>query len=125
MVSHGYVPMDLKMSTLVPIPKNRKKSLNVTTNYRAIALSSVCGKILDHILLRKYNDKLATSDLQFGFKKKHSTTQRTFVLNEIVQYYANEGSQVKAVLLDASKAFDRVNYVKLFHLADFVHYSCR
>ena len=116
MVTHGYVPLDLRISTLIPIPKNKKKSLNVSNNYRAIALSSVLGKTLDHILLLKYRDNLFTSDLQYGFKKHHSTTQCTFVLNEVIQYYLNNDSPVNVVLLDASRAFDRVNYVKLFRL---------
>ena len=54
--------------------------------------------------------------MQYGFKKKHGTTQCTFVVNEIIQYYLNNYSNVYVTLLDASKAFARVNYVKLFHL---------
>ena len=33
---------------------------------------------------------------------------------ETIQYYKSKGSNVHALLLDASKAFDRVNYIKLF-----------
>ncbi len=40
----------------------------------------------------------------------------TFVAMEAVQYYVNKGSAVNMVLLDASKAFDKVHYVKLFRL---------
>ena len=47
MLSHGYVPKDFLLSTLVPIPKNRRKSLNNSDNYRAIALGSILGKLLD------------------------------------------------------------------------------
>ena len=116
MVFHGFAPMDLRISTLVPIPKNKRKSINTSENYRAIALSSVIGKILDNVLLLKYHDVFNTSSMQYGFKKKHGTTQCTFVVNEIVKYYMNNGSNVYVTLLDASKAFDRVNYVKLFRL---------
>ena len=35
---------------------------------------------------------------------------------ELVQYYTNSQSSVYSILLDASKAFDRVKYVKLFKL---------
>ena len=72
--------------------------------------------MLDHVILSKFKDSLITQDLQFGFKKRHSTSQCTFVLNEIVQYYENQGTGVKLALLDASKAFDRVEYTKLFKL---------
>ena len=39
MISHGYVPDDMLLSTLIPIPKNKRKSLNGADNYRAIALT--------------------------------------------------------------------------------------
>ncbi len=74
------------------------------------------GKLLDNVILIKYDDVLNTSDMQYGFKKKHGTTQCTFVVNEIIQYYLNNDSHVHMTLLDASSAFDRVNYVKLFRL---------
>ena len=68
MISHRYVPDDMLLSTLIPIPKNKRKSLNSSDNYRAIALSSVMGKLLDHILLNKCKDVFTTSSYQFGFK---------------------------------------------------------
>ena len=35
MIVHGFAPDDFKMSTMVPIPKNKRKSLNYSSNYRA------------------------------------------------------------------------------------------
>ena len=40
----------------------------------------------------------------------------TFVAQEVRNYYVNNGSKVYSVLLDASQAFDRVDYFKLFKL---------
>jgi hypothetical protein len=104
------------MSLLRPIPKNRKKSLNDSSNYRSIAISSILLKIFDKVVLATHSQVLSTSNLQFGFKAKHSTTQCTFVLNEIIDYYMRNDSSVFVTLLDASKAFDRVNYIRLFSL---------
>ena len=59
---------------------------------------------------------MSTSDFQFGFKKKSSTVQFTFVVNEIINYYMSQGGKVYTTLLDASKAFDRVQYEQLFRL---------
>ncbi len=112
MISYGFVPKDLLLSTLIPIPK--KKSLNSSDNYRAIALSSILGKLLDKILLVKCQETFTTSMYQYGFKKSHSTNHCTFVVNEVIQYYKNHNSNVLVTLLDASRAFDRVEYVKLF-----------
>ena len=52
--------------------------------------------------------------MQFGFKEKFSTSQCTFVMSEIISYYNYNRSDVYVMLLDASKAFDRVNYLRLF-----------
>ena len=92
--------------------------MNQSSNYRSIAISSVLLKLLDNVILHKHSHVLGTSDLQFGFKPKHSTTQCTFVVNQVVEYYSSHGSSVYmyVTLLDASQAFDRVNYVRLFRL---------
>ena len=116
MFLHSVVTKEMLLSVIVPIPKNRKKSLGDSSNYRSIAISSLIGKILDHIVLVKHAHVLQTSDLQFGFKAKQSTTQCTFIVREVVDYYVNNNSPVFVTLLDASRAFDRVHYVKLFKL---------
>ena len=53
MLIHGMSPSSLQSSTLVPIPKDKRKSLSVSDNYRAIALSSPLCKVLHTIILRK------------------------------------------------------------------------
>ncbi len=72
--------------------------------------------MLDKIILQKCSGVFLSSDLQYGFKQKHSTNQCTFVVNEVIQYYMNNNTNVLVTLLDASKAFDRVEYIKLFKL---------
>ncbi len=56
------------LGTMVPIPKNKQKSLSNSDNYRVIALSSIIGKILDWVILIKERHVLKSSNLQFGFK---------------------------------------------------------
>ena len=114
MVRHACVPADFALSTLIPIPKNKRKSLNASDNYRAIALSNIFGKVLDHALLMNCSEVFSTSSYQFGFKAKHSTSMCTFVVNETIEYFLQKGSNVYCTLLDASKAFDRVEYGRLF-----------
>ena len=55
-----------------------------------------------------------TSDLQFAYKQNHSTSMCTLTLKEVVKYYTSRQGQVYCCLLDASKAFDRVRFDKLF-----------
>ena len=126
MLSHGVCPEEFSSALLVPIPKNMRRSLNDSDNYRSIALSSILSKILDKVILAKCKAALKTSDHQFGFKERHSTHQCSFIVNEVITEYLRQGSSMYICLLDASKAFDRLAYVQLFselskrHLCPFV-----
>ena len=115
-LQHADVPGALAHSILVPIVKNGKKSKSDGNNYRSIAISSIIGKIFDNVVLKKHCNTLKSSDLQFGFCANRSTSMCTFVLEEITNYYSQFDSPVYIALLDASRAFDRVNFVRLFNL---------
>ena len=115
MLVHGIAPGALLLSTLVPIPKNKRGNKSDSSNYRAIAISSLLGKIFDIIVLTEQCKSLETDNLQFGFKKHSSTVICTALLLETIEYYIENGSDCYLLLLDASKAFDRVEYVKLFN----------
>ena len=49
-------------------------------------------------------------------KNNHSTVLCTAVYIESINHYMNEGSDVYSCLIDASKAFDRVNWGELFSI---------
>ena len=84
-------------------------------HFRSNAISSILSKILDYIIIDQQAHSLITSDHQFGFKPNSSTVLCTTILVETVQYYDENGRQPVYVLqLDASKAFNRVSYSKLF-----------
>ena len=57
-----------------------------------------------------------SSELQFEFKKGIGCSGAIFVLNQTVDYFTSRGSTVYMAALDAQKAFDRVNHVKLFNI---------
>ena len=65
-------------------------------------------------MLNKSGTKLITSDLQFAYKEGMSTTMCMTVMKEVVQHYKSNDSPVYCCVLDASKAFDRIKYDKLF-----------
>ena len=116
MIKHRFAPSDMLISTIVPIPKNKHKSMNSSDNYRAIAVCSVLGKLLESVILYQNKSVFSTSDYQFGFKSNHSTTSCSFVVQEVITYYKTNHSDAFVMFLDASKAFDKVHYCKLFQI---------
>ena len=116
MLIHGYNADDLLVSVIASIPKCIRSSLDSSDNYRGIALCCSLCKVIDYVFINKYLGQLQSSNLQFAFKEGHDTTMCTAVLKETVSYYLDRDSDVYACLLDASKAFDRVHFGKLFSL---------
>ena len=57
---------------------------------------------------------MTTSDYQFGYKENFSTSLCSFLVTETIQYYRSQGSNVYMVLLDCTKAFDKIQHTKLF-----------
>jgi hypothetical protein len=62
----------------------------------------------------RYNDRLDSCDLQFGFKRGRSTTMCSMIVKEVIAHYDSHDSNVYCVFIDASKAFDKVASDKLF-----------
>ena len=55
-----------------------------SSNYRAIALSSIFSKILDWIILVKEKHSLCSSKLQFGFKKGYLQSNAPLVYRKLL-----------------------------------------
>lgn len=111
---HCYLPDSLMSVVLVPIIKSKSGSINSKNNYRPIALASVLSKVVEKVLISRFDDHVYTSTNQFGFKRKHGTDQCIFALKEVIDCYRQLNGAVFVCFLDASKAFDRINHVKLF-----------
>jgi len=114
MMIHGVAPDDMCSSIIIPIPKWKHANATDSSNCRGIALSSIFGKVFDLIFLDKYSDCLCTSELQFGFKAGQSTDMCSMVLKETLAYYVVDGGSAFCKFLDATKAFDGIDYCKLF-----------
>ena len=114
MLVHGTAPAGLLLSTLVPLIKNKRGNKCNSNNYRAIAISSLLGKLFDIIILKEQYTSLSTDVLQVGFKPHSPTTICTSLLRDTIEYYNEHGSDCYLLLLDTSKAFNRVEYIKLF-----------
>ena len=116
MFSHVFTPNLLLSSVITSIPKDTRGNICTSDNYGGISLCSALCKLIDVIIIDKYGDKLFTSELQFAFKKGHSTNMCTSVVKEVASHYNSQKTDVLLCMLDASQAFDRVHYGKLFEL---------
>ena len=114
MLTHGHNPSQLLNIVVKSIPKDMRGSLHSSNNYRGISLCNALCKLIDLIIIEKCDGYLYTSELQFAYKRDHSTMLCTAVFKETVSHFLENGSNVYACLLDASSAFDRVHYGKLF-----------
>ena len=114
MFVHGYLPGSLIKSTLSPIVKDKSGDATDKNNYRPIALTTVCSKLIEIIILNRYEELFNVSNNQFGFRKNSSTDMCIYAFKQVIDYYRKYSSPVYVTFLDASKAFDHVNYWKLF-----------
>ena len=58
MIHHGFAPQAFICANIIPIPKSAKGALTCSDKYRSIAISSVIGKILDHIIIDRQSEFL-------------------------------------------------------------------
>ena len=114
MLLHGFVPNQFQRGNIVPIVKDRHGNQGDMNNYRGITIAPIMSKVFEYSLSIIFRPYLTTSQYQFGFKKKASTSHAIYCLKETVDYYTSHGSNVYCSFLDASKAFDRLVHAGLF-----------
>ena len=120
-LSQACVPDDWKQALVAPIFKKGDKS--TPANYRHISLTSVCCKIMEHIMhsqiMQHMEDLNILSDAQHGFRKRRSCETQLLLTLQDLSSALDYGEQIDAILLDFSKAFDKVPHehlaVKLKH----------
>jgi hypothetical protein len=112
--SHGYVPSKMNISYVTPIPKGKKVSNN-PADYRPISVSTSFANVFETLLLNNIDIMSMISKNQFGYKHRCSCKHAYFTVNETIEYYRTNGSQVYLASLDAQKAFDKLWRIGLFH----------
>ena len=110
MIQHCFVPHDFLNSSITPLIKDSQGDHSSTDNYRALTLSVLLSNLFEHALMKKIGHLLTTDDLQFGYKKRHSTSHAIHTLRTTVDYFTNRGSNVFAAFLDCSKGFAKINH---------------
>lgn len=112
----GYCPMHFKKAEIVPVFKNRSRT-NVT-NYRPISLISNLAKIFEKLLQVRLIEFFCKHNIlskqQFGFQKDTGCKQALATFTDFIYKNLDLSRPVIAVFIDLAKAFDTVNFDKLF-----------
>ena len=111
---HGTVTKSLLACAFIPLYKGGMKDPSKTDSYRAIACSSLLLKLFDNVVILLWGNLLSTDSLQFGFKAGSSTTQCSWMVTEVTNYFLRRGTPCIVALLDCTKAFDMCKFGTLF-----------
>ena len=119
-LSEGTIPDIFKCAAVVPICKGGDRS--IPANYRPVSLTSVIMKVFEKIVRKAIVSHLDVNDVmnstQHGFRKGRSCISALLgVYDEIMHSLMDPEVQcVDMILLDFSKAFDRVDHHILLHI---------
>ena len=111
---HSSVSPLILTCAFLPLFKGGFKNPEKFDSYRAIANGSQILKLFEYVIISIWGSCLNTDSMQFGFKQGVSTTQCTWLVNEVANYFVKRGTAVNSCLLDCSKAFDKCKFDKLF-----------
>ena len=111
---HGRVTSSILVCAFIPLIKNSLKDPSSTESYRAIAASSLVLKLFESCIMLIWGEDLSSDTLQFGFKKKCSTSTASWMVQEVLQHYLKQGSKPVLVVLDCTKAFNLARFDILF-----------
>jgi len=120
-ISLGSLPQDWKTANVAPLFK--KGSRSKPENYRPVSLTSICSKILEHILASSMWSHLdehhIISDSQHGFRRNRSCESQLTLVSHDTCEALNHSGQVDAAVLDFAKAFDKVPHRRLISKLEF------
>ena len=116
-ISQGNIPLDWKTAHVVPIFKKGDKSK--AENYRPVSLTSVVCKLMEHILCsnisKHLDEKKILNDAQHGFRKRRSCESQLILTVQDLATNIDSSGQTDVILLDFSKAFDKVPHERLLY----------
>jgi len=111
-LNQGTIPAVWKEALVVPLFKKGNRSSPV--NYRPVSLTSILCKLCEHVIHSAIINHLSANkilcDAQHGFRKSRSCdTQLILTINDLAKGLEDK-EQTDLILLDFSKAFDKVSH---------------
>ena len=116
-VAQGCIPESWKCAEIIPVYKKNRRP-NSPASYRPVALTSICCKLLERIIMKKLYNYFSNNNLfctdQHGFIKGKSTlTNLISTTNDINNLLDRRKTNVDIIYLDLAKAFDTVSHCKV------------
>ena len=116
----GKLPSTWLSANITPIFKKGEKYK--ASNYRPVSLTCICSKLLEHIvvsqLLNHLDQYKALAEAQHGFRHKRSCETQLLQFLEDLSSSIQGGGQVDVIIMDFTKAFDKVSHQRLLHKLD-------
>ena len=116
----------LKLAEAIPVFKGKGSNLE-SFNFRPISLLSNINKIFEKLMHSRLYNFLSTYNciynLQFGFRKQHSTIHALIDITENIRKALDNNEFAVGVFIDLQKAFDTVDHKIL--LKKLEHYGIR
>ena len=113
MTNHGHMPKYLLACSFKPLPKGTKDT-SKSVNFRAISGTNLLLKVFEKAVMIGLGDLLPDDTLQYGFKRRSSTTMCTWTVKEVTRMFLRNGTTPWIVGLDVSRAFDKCDWIKIF-----------
>lgn len=108
----GVFPKQFKLAIIRPIFK--KGDVQNVSNYRPISLTSAFSKIFERVIKHRFckflDENNILSPSQYGFRQGRNTNDAVVDVSEFGYEAMDEGHMAAIVLMDQSKAFDRVDH---------------
>jgi hypothetical protein len=116
-INTGVVPVDWRTALVTPVFKKGERYR--PENYRPISLTCVVCKLLEHIVVSNITGYAVDNNIlcpqQHGFRKGHSCESQLLGFVDEASEAMEKNNQEDVLVLDFSKAFDKVSHALLVY----------
>ena len=113
----GTVPNDWRTAIIAPVYKKGPKCK--PSNYRPISLTCIASKLMEHIMVSNIMNHLDDNNLltpfQHCFRSKHNCETQLISFTQEIFDNLEKGKQTDLIVMDFSKAFDKVDHNLLIY----------